>query len=630
MANKFVIEVRAKGFTNLEGQLNRASAATRGYEKANGRLRGTTSKLRRQIGSLRNNILLYTFALAGAARATMKVVTIAAKFEQVRTRLVGLTGSVVKANKAFDTFNAVAATTPFSLEDVVDAGAQLKAFGSDAEALIKPITDLAAFMGTTATEAANSFGRAYAAGAGAADILREKGILNIIKSSQGLTDLANTSLPQFREALIKTLQDPVVGIAGSTDRMSQTFVGAMSNMKDSLTRLAAEVGDAMLPALKSIGREIKTIAEDSIEYIRSFTESDAKAMLRHLKDIGIEAEHLATLEILVFKEETQKQLKGINEAMGGLLQKFPGLRKTFEQFGEVVPHVEKLPFGFELVGDKLDSANISTENATELMKILKQQMLETKVNAEGLAKAVGAGSETSAAAAKSDSERMLSLAGLIAMLVHQEQIYKKLADTIAELSVNSEEVNVTVVTFKDALAALGKEGKLALKAFDTFGDAFAQAALTATTFEQAAKRAINSVAATILSKAATFALLRMFFPTALGFGVAGTTPLSFGKFLAGSLGIKHKGGEVQKFSSGGAVSGGDNVPILAQAGEFIIRRDSAQSIGLDSLRQMNETGQPSNNIVVNIHGGVVQDDYVRNELIPALNTAVGAGARINA
>ena len=62
----------------------------------------------------------------------------------------------------------------------------------------------------------------------------------------------------------------------------------------------------------------------------------------------------------------------------------------------------------------------------------------------------------------------------------------------------------------------------------------------------------------------------------------------------------------------------DNVPILAQAGEFVIKRDSAQSIGLDALTQMNESGQATSNINVHIHGGVVQEDYVRNELIPAI------------
>ena len=99
------------------------------------------------------------------------MVRASSQFESVKSRLVGLTGSVEKAEVAFSKFNQVAATTPFTLDDVVNAGAQLEAFGADSQALLKEITDLAAFMGTSATEAANAFGRAFAGGAGAADIL---------------------------------------------------------------------------------------------------------------------------------------------------------------------------------------------------------------------------------------------------------------------------------------------------------------------------------------------------------------------------------------------------------------------------------------------------------------------------
>ena len=184
MANKFVIEVKAKGFTSLENQLQRADKATKGYEKSTKALRGTTTGLRRSLGALRNSILLYTFAIGAAAKVTGKFIRDASKFESVKTRLVGLTGSVSKAEEAFSKFNAVAATTPFTLDDVVNAGAQLEAFGANSQMLLKEITDLAAFTGTTATEAANSFGRAFAGGAGAADILRERGILNIIKAAK--------------------------------------------------------------------------------------------------------------------------------------------------------------------------------------------------------------------------------------------------------------------------------------------------------------------------------------------------------------------------------------------------------------------------------------------------------------
>ena len=175
-----------------------ADNARRNVKKTNsllGRFRQSTSGMRREIGGLRNDLLLASFAFAGVSAAISKLIGVSARFESVRTRLVGLTGSVENAEKAFDNFNRVASQTPFSLEDVVDAGAQLEAFGADSDALIGSITDLASFMGTTAVEAANAFGRAFAGGAGAADILRERGILNIIKTSQGLTDLSKTTLP---------------------------------------------------------------------------------------------------------------------------------------------------------------------------------------------------------------------------------------------------------------------------------------------------------------------------------------------------------------------------------------------------------------------------------------------------
>ena len=162
MENKFTIEVRAKGFGKLKNEVEQANKSLGTMEKQKKRIRLATNGLTRAVGALRNRFLLFAFATAGATKVVKTFVNASAGFEAAKV--------------AFDNFNAVASTTPFSLDDVVNAGAQLQAFGADANALIKPITDLAAFMGTTATEAANAFGRAFAGGAGAADILRERGI----------------------------------------------------------------------------------------------------------------------------------------------------------------------------------------------------------------------------------------------------------------------------------------------------------------------------------------------------------------------------------------------------------------------------------------------------------------------
>jgi len=139
-------------------------------------------------------------AALGAAYAALstagKAIGTAAEFEQLQTRLENMYGSVEKGREAFQKFQEVAATTPYSLQGVVEAGASLKAFGVDAEKMIKPVSDLAAFMGVDVVEAAQAFGRAMAGGAGAADILRERGILQLVKSFKGIDDLTKLTLPQ--------------------------------------------------------------------------------------------------------------------------------------------------------------------------------------------------------------------------------------------------------------------------------------------------------------------------------------------------------------------------------------------------------------------------------------------------
>ena len=613
---KFIIEVKAKGFGSLQQQLKQSDDAMTSFGNNAKRQRRATKGFERGMGALRNTMLLYAFAVGAATKVTGSFIRNASKFQDVKTRLVGLTGSVVQANRAFDTFNSVAATTPFSLDDVVNAGAQLKAFGADAEDLIKPITDLAAFMGTTATEAANSFGRAFAGGAGAADILRERGILNIIKSSQGIADLSKTTLPQFREALINTLQEPTIGIAGSTDRLSQTFTGAMSNMRDSMTRFTAAVGTEALPAITGLSKQVRDLFDAATEMFVGFTGTEAEKMLLNLKKMGVESEQLATLEGIVFTEKAEENIANINKAIGDLLQNTPNLVQDFTKFGKLIrpeqsDFIAQLAKRFLNLDTRIQDVSIPVENISGLLDVLKQMMNESKINAEGFAESVGKTNQATSKATQAEADHFVALASLVALLTQQQNIYTNLKDTLAELAANQAGVTATVVTFESAMKELDGTGKFALRTFNRFGDAFAEAALTAKSFEEAGRNAVRAVAAEILSKAATFGLMKLFFATPL-------KGLSFGQFLLGSLGIKHDGGPVQKFATGGMIQGRDNVPILAEAGEFVIKRDSAQSIGLSALNQMNETGQVASNINVHIHGGIVQEDYVRNELLPAM------------
>ena len=102
--------------------------------------------------------------------------------------------------------------------------------------------------------------------------------------------------------------------------------------------------------------------------------------------------------------------------------------------------------------------------------------------------------------------------------------------------------------------------------------------------------------------------------------------------LANVAVISRQVGDMKSFESGGLVGGrrhsqGGTI-IEAEQGEFVMSRNAVQSIGVETLSAMNQGVGAG--ITINISGGIVDESYVNNELIPALNKASSLGNRINA
>ena len=190
---------------------------------------------------------------------TSAPINAAATVEALQTRLVSLKGSEEAAAISYQNMARIAQTTPFDLKGVVEAGVTVEAFTKQSDSMLKGVTDLAAFMGTSAVEAAGAYGRAFAAGAGAADILRERGVLNLVRDFKKIDDLTKISLPEFRKALFETMVDPAGPIAGSTDRLAKTWQGLTSNVGDALFNLQASLGNVVIKseAVREIAERVK-------------------------------------------------------------------------------------------------------------------------------------------------------------------------------------------------------------------------------------------------------------------------------------------------------------------------------------------------------------------------------------
>ena len=263
VAEKLIIQIDVKdsekakkALKDIEVGFNRVG--TRG-KKDIGRLRLETEGLRRNLGQIRNNLLLVAFATEGLRRTFSGFAQARGQLEQFEARLRSMSGSAEIAQKQLKQFIDIAATTPFTVQEVVDGGVQLQAFGADAEALIPTMANLAAFMGRSVPEAANAFGRAFAGGRGAADVFRETGILAIIDDFESLDETLNKeklSLTEFRIKMIEALSDPDGKIANGINELEGTLFQAFANMEDSVFMFRARVGEELQPFFLSLAKSV--------------------------------------------------------------------------------------------------------------------------------------------------------------------------------------------------------------------------------------------------------------------------------------------------------------------------------------------------------------------------------------
>tara|TARA_Y100001972_G_scaffold97856_1_gene120988 strand:- start:10005 stop:11879 length:1875 start_codon:yes stop_codon:yes gene_type:complete len=620
---KFIIEVRTAGFRKANKDLETVTKSTRRYQKSTNDAKNTNKDLIGSLGALRNKILVYTFAIGGAVGAMNKFISAASGFQDVQTRLVGLTGSVEEAKRAFEVFNEIAATTPFQLQDVVNAGAQLEAFGVDSKATLSAVTDLAAFMGTTATEAASALGRAFAGGAGAADILRERGILQLIKDSQGINDLTKVTLPQFRQALLRAMVDPVAGIQGSSKRLSQTFTGAVSNMNDAITRFAALVGEQMLPAL--------TGATNAVEDF--FRQLDLQTLAEFGTAVGIVGGAL-----LVFRSRALLAGSAMALLTGGL--------KAFAVIAAVFATQQAIQAtgAFNNLTTATNTTTTATQNATQATNRYIQSVgqsnivLSQNLELQKQIDTIMADTVLQVMANNDVSDKRILKAQL---LLQAEQ--NMLESMKGRIIIDREAAimgNLLIKTAQDATEeeiqffnALERNLREKLIAIETDKNLIKTNTDLTSTFNVlssslrsfTAAQGDNVAQAKILFRT----LLNLFALTPSGQPfAAGLT--AFGQLIGHTGGLIKDNG-IQRFATGGMVQGGqDNVPILAQSGEFIMQRSAVQNIGVQNLAEMNRSGNMGASINVNITGGVVDESYVNNELIPAINKATSLGNRINA
>src|SRR3990167_3314304 len=249
----------------IQVDADQASAAFKRAESAIAAFKGETekaesafSKFGAAIITANQGIELATRVMRGFANTIGSVVEAGGKFQQLKIQLEGVTGSVKAGESAFAWIKQFNKETPLQLGEVTKAFVRFQAIGVDpTKGLMQGLADAVAHFGGTSEE----FNRAVIGMSQVAG----KGVLSMEELRQQIGESIPTAIPILAKALgvdvptlFKMVADGAVSsevaleawrkgfleaYGGDSQRMMDTWPGAISNLKDAWTLFLVALSD---------------------------------------------------------------------------------------------------------------------------------------------------------------------------------------------------------------------------------------------------------------------------------------------------------------------------------------------------------------------------------------------------
>jgi len=207
---------------------------------------GAFDRLKRSVFSLKG--ALVALGIGALANSFLDAASAA---EGYQTRLQVLLGSQKEANDLFKAAAEYAAQVPFEYRDIMDAATQLagvmRGGVEEVRQWLPLIGDLAAASGLSIQQTTEQVVRMYSAGAGAADLFRERGILAMLGFQAGVS----YSAEETRRRLVEAWQAAGSQFRGATELMADDWKGITSMMSDKWFQFRERVmGYGVFDALK--------------------------------------------------------------------------------------------------------------------------------------------------------------------------------------------------------------------------------------------------------------------------------------------------------------------------------------------------------------------------------------------
>ncbi len=234
----------------VELRLTFKDSATAGIERARAIFMKNMERMRTHVFALEKAVFNLKTAVAGLGvtygikKFSDALIDAGSKTENYRIRLKYLLGSQEEGARLFQELSEYASKVPFTYENIMAAGTQLAGVIKGGVGKIREwialIGDLAAVSGLSITQATEQVVRMYSAGAAAADLFRERGVLAMLGFKAGVSYTAEETRKRLMEAWKKVGSK----FRGATEDLANTWEGLMSMLKDAWFQLRTKIADA--------------------------------------------------------------------------------------------------------------------------------------------------------------------------------------------------------------------------------------------------------------------------------------------------------------------------------------------------------------------------------------------------
>ena len=609
-----------------------AAGATDKFGKSIGRNRKPMSIFENTMSTIRSRLLVYNFAMGMGIKQTIEFTKQAAKVADMSRAFTTLTGTGENAALSVSKISRAVKGT-MSQMDLFKQANNAMILGvtrntDEMAEMFQIAQTLGAALGVDTPQAVESL----ITGIGRQSRLMLDNIGIIVKADEAYEsyakklkitkdDLTDAQKKQaFFTAAMESARAKAAELGNQQLTARDQFNKFNATMEDFTNFIGEKTSPIVLSFFNSFGEVLKRI-----------TETDLETSIRKLEEIGISAERLADLNRVLGLQEAREQIKQSQKEIDRIMKEIfiESGQSTVESFGAKVTEVfTDIGMDQVLRDFAIDPSNLNIDAIESALDRLK---LTSEAAAIELAKAGQDEGYTEFLdnIIIKNAELSVIYNELLNQIDLMNQANQTTIQTNKELG-ETEEDNIDLK--KSKFEWIKKLLDLELSSYAKLAAGMAallgvnkKNALISARLDQSAALINTYTAVTDVLKEGTGPMRYVEAAAALAFGLAQVGRIEAQLSKMGGSG----GGSTPQFAEGGYVGGrphsqGGTI-IEAERGEFVMSRNATESIGLETLNQMNQSGG-GGSINVSVTGNVLTQDFVEGELAESIKEAVRRGS----